>query len=122
MLAFTMAHVSVIMLRFREPDRPSALPDAALDPARQGLAADPGRCSGAVMGLAAWVSVLVLHEGARVAGGGWMAFGILMFVVYRKTQGKSLAKPLRDLRAVAQDEPDAGVRLDPRAGVRGQDR
>jgi APA family basic amino acid/polyamine antiporter len=91
MFAFTIAHISVIVLRFREPDaeRPFRLP----------LSVPAGRGSipltalvGALLGLAAWVSVLILHEGARGAGAVWMAFGLVMYVIYRKSQGKSLAK------------------------------
>ncbi len=34
----------------------------------------------------------MLHEGARVVGGAWMAIGVAMYVVYRRTQGKELTK------------------------------
>ena len=47
---------------------------------------------GFVMALAAWVSVIILHEGARVIGGAWMLAGIAMYVIYRSTQGKALTK------------------------------
>ena len=42
------------------------------------------------MSAVAWITVLALHEGARVAGGIWMVFGITMYVIYRGAQGKSL--------------------------------
>ncbi len=47
---------------------------------------------GALLGAAAWVTVIALHEGARIAGGAWMLFGIALYVIYRKGQGKSLTK------------------------------
>ena len=91
MLAFTMAHVSVIMLRFREPDAPRAFRLPLSIPVGRGSIPIPALV-GALTGFGAWVSVLVLHEGARLAGGAWMVLGVLMYVVYRKSQGKSLAK------------------------------
>jgi APA family basic amino acid/polyamine antiporter len=47
---------------------------------------------GAVLSLGAWISVIALHSGARYVGFGWMAGGLLLYVVYRSTQGKSLTK------------------------------
>ncbi|MGI8945849.1 MAG: amino acid permease [Thermoleophilaceae bacterium] len=91
MLAFTLAHLAVIALRFREPDRPRAY--------RMPLSVRVGRGSvpltaalGVVMGGAAWGSVVVLHEGARLIGGAWMVLGIALYVVYRRRQGKSLTQ------------------------------
>ena len=36
--------------------------------------------------------MIVLHEGARIVGGVWMAVGIAMYVIYRRAQGKPLTK------------------------------
>ncbi|MBA2764320.1 MAG: amino acid permease [Thermoleophilaceae bacterium] len=90
-LAFTIAQISVVVLRFREPDRPR--------PFRIRPSIDVGRGSipipallGAVAGLAAWISVVVYHEGARLAGSAWLLGGVLMYVIYRTAQGKSLRK------------------------------
>ena len=45
-----------------------------------------------VSGLA-FLSVLAFHDTARWVGGGWMAFGLLFYVVYRKVfEGTSLTK------------------------------
>jgi basic amino acid/polyamine antiporter, APA family len=91
MLAFTIAHVSVIVLRFREPERKSAF--------RVPLSIRVGRGSipipsalGALMAGAGWVSVIVLHEGARIAGGIWLLGGLTLYVVYRRGQDKPLGK------------------------------
>lgn len=121
MIAFTIAHVSVIAMRFREPEAQRAF--------RLPLSIPVGRGSvpvlaalGALTGAAAWVSVLLLHEGARIAGGAWMLAGLVLYVVYRKTQGKSLRKrfvipeeSLRDERELEYGNmlvPVFGVRLD----------
>jgi basic amino acid/polyamine antiporter, APA family len=91
MIAFTIAHLSVIVLRYREPDRPRAF--------RVPLSIAVGRGSlplpavlGAALSLVGWVSVVILHSGARIAGGAWMVFGIALYVVYRTTQGKELTR------------------------------
>jgi basic amino acid/polyamine antiporter, APA family len=91
LITFTIAHLSVIVMRYREPDRPSAF--------RVPLSVRVGRGSiplpaalGALGSVIAWVSVVALHEGARVVGGAWMAIGVVMYVVYRRTQGKALTK------------------------------
>jgi basic amino acid/polyamine antiporter, APA family len=91
LISFTIAHLSVIVLRYREPGRPSAF--------RVPLSIRIGRGSvplpaalGALVSVIAWVSVVVLHEGARTIGGAWMAAGVVMYVTYRRTQGKALTK------------------------------
>ena len=38
------------------------------------------------------MTVVVLHEGARIAGGVWMLVGLALYVIYRRSQGKSLTK------------------------------
>ena len=74
-LAFTLAHLSVVVLRFREPDRPRAF-RVPLN-----VRIGRGRCRfpsalGVLFGAGAWVSVVVLHEGARYVGGAWMLAGL----------------------------------------------
>ena len=90
-LAFAIAHASVIAMRFEEA--------YARRPYRMPLSVSVGRGSiplpaalGLVMAVAAWVSVVVLHEGARWVGGGWLAAGLALYLVYRRGQGKSLRK------------------------------
>jgi APA family basic amino acid/polyamine antiporter len=91
MLAFTIAHTAIVVLRFREPDRPRAFRVPLSIPVGRGSIPLPSAL-GAVLGAAAWVSVIVLHEGARYVGGGWLLLGLVLYVVYRKSQGKSLTK------------------------------
>ena len=91
MIAFTIAHLSVIALRFSEPDRPRAF-SIPLSVKVAGGSVPLPAALGALMGAAGWVSVLVLNEGARIAGVGWMLGGLLLYTIYRQTQGKSLTK------------------------------
>jgi len=91
MIAFTLAHMSVIALRFKEPDRPRAFRIPLSVAVGKGSIPLPA-AFGALVGAAGWVSVVVLHEGARIAGAAWMVAGLTLYVVYRKSQGKSLTQ------------------------------
>ena len=102
MLAFTIAHASVIVLRFREPDAARAFRIPLSVRVRGGSIPLPALI-GAVGSLAAWVSVIVLHEGARAVGGLWMLAGVVLFVVYRLSQGKSLRRRYEIPQAALQD-------------------
>jgi basic amino acid/polyamine antiporter, APA family len=91
MIAFSLAHLSVIALRFREKDRPSAFRVPFSVPVRGARVPLPA-VFGAAFSIAVWVSVIVYHEGARYIGLGWMAVGITLYTVYRRGQGKSLTQ------------------------------
>jgi basic amino acid/polyamine antiporter, APA family len=91
MIAFAIAHLSVIVLRFREAGRPSAFRVPLSIRAGNGSVPLPAAL-GAVFAIAAWISVVALHEGARVIGGIWMAIGVVLYVAYRRGQGKSLTQ------------------------------
>jgi APA family basic amino acid/polyamine antiporter len=91
MLAFTIAHVSIIVLRFREPNLPRAFRIPLNVKVGNALLPLPA-VAGALIAGSAWVSVILLHSGARVIGGLWMLVGIVFYVVYRRVQGKPLAK------------------------------
>ena len=105
LLAFTIAHVSLIALRFREP----ALPR----PYRMPFSISVGSGSvplpaalGAAMAATGWITVWVLHEGARLVGGSWMIFGLVLYVVYRRSQDKPLRKRFTIPARALQDAPE----------------
>jgi APA family basic amino acid/polyamine antiporter len=105
MLAFAIAHVSIIVLRYREPNLPRAF--------RIPLSVKIGRGSvpipallGALFAIAAWISVIALHEGARIIGGFWMCGGILFYVIYRRVQNKPLAKRYQIPAEALRDAPE----------------
>ena len=91
MIAFTLAHLAVIALRFRESDRPSAFRVPFSIPVRGARVPLPA-VFGAFFSILVWVSIVIYHEGARVVGTVWMAAGITLYVVYRRGQGKSLTR------------------------------
>jgi APA family basic amino acid/polyamine antiporter len=89
MLSFTIAHVSVIRLRLRDPDRerpyrgPGTLRVAGR---RLPLFA----VLGGIGTFLAFVTVTALHIAVAVAGVGWLLTGIGVYVAYRHRQGLDL--------------------------------
>jgi APA family basic amino acid/polyamine antiporter len=82
-LAITIAQLSIIRLRITEPDRPR--PFRVPWGMRWGPAQLPiPALFAAVISALAFLSVLAYHDTARWVGGGWMVFGLLFYVVYRK--------------------------------------
>ena len=87
MLAFTIAHLSICVLRYREPDRerPFRVPGGVR--VRGGELPLPA-VVGAVLSFAAWISVIVLHSGARYVGMAWILGGVVLYLAYRTGAGK----------------------------------
>jgi basic amino acid/polyamine antiporter, APA family len=119
MLAFTIAHASVVALRFREPDRerPYRVP---MSIAIGGAEVPVPALVGAVASGLGWLALLVFHTGARYVGLAWLAGGIVLYVAYRKSQQKPLLRrvtiPERALRYEAL-EPEFGSILVPILGT-----
>lgn len=91
-LAITIAQFSIIRLRFTEPDRPRPFVVPFNFSWRGASLPAPALFAAVVSGLA-FLSVLVVHDRARWVGGGWMLFGLLFYVVYRKLiEGTTLTK------------------------------
>jgi APA family basic amino acid/polyamine antiporter len=120
LLGLTIAHVAICRLRYLEPDRdrPYKMP---LGLRFRGGELPIPAVVGAVLSFIAWISVIVLLSGARYVGFGWMAGGLLLYVVYRTTQGKSLTKrvlvPERALRREGTRELEYGSILVPLFGT-----
>jgi APA family basic amino acid/polyamine antiporter len=105
-LVFGIAHVSVIALRFREPDARRAYRVPLSIPVGRGSVPLPS-VAGALLALLGWVSVLILHEGARYVGGAWLLGGVLLYVIYRGSQDKPLRQRFTIPAAALQDAPGA---------------
>ena len=89
MLSFTIAHLAVIRLRFTEPDH--ARPYRG--PGNVRFAGRDVPVFAVVGGLGtglAFVVVTALHLDVAAAGVGWLAIGMLTFLVYRRAQGLDL--------------------------------
>jgi len=90
-LAFTISHLSICRLRYTEPDRdrPYRIPLSVT--IRGGQLPLPA-VFGALVSAAGFVTVMILHEGARYVGLGWMAVGVALYVVYRRADETSLLR------------------------------
>jgi basic amino acid/polyamine antiporter, APA family len=108
LLALTIAHVSIVVLRFREPDRerPYRVPGNVR---LRGRPVPLPAVAGAALSGLLWLSVVATHEGARTVGGLWLLGGLVLYVVYRRTQGKPL------LRRVVVPEAALKAERPPRA-------
>jgi APA family basic amino acid/polyamine antiporter len=98
LLAFTAAQLAVIKLRIDEPDLPR--------PYRAPWSVNLGRAEvplpaliGAPLTFAIWIVALATHPAARYAGPAWLAAGVVVFVVTRRSHGEGLLE-----RVVAPDE------------------
>ena len=100
MLSFTIAHVSVIWLRRRqaEEERPWKPP---LNFRAFGFELPLTAVLGGLGTFAAWIVVMALNPRTLVVGLGWMALGILIYVLYRRNQ----RLPLTETVKVVTPEP-----------------
>jgi APA family basic amino acid/polyamine antiporter len=111
MLAITIAHLSILRLRVTEPEqrRPFRVPWSF---GWRGARIPLPTLFAALLSLLAFLSVLVLHDTARWVGGGWMVFGLLFYVVYRKVfEGTSLTRRVSVTeRALTKQVPEISYR------------
>jgi APA family basic amino acid/polyamine antiporter len=94
LLAFTAAQLAVIKLRFSEPARrrPYRVPFTV-----RGVPVPSA--VGAVLTFTVWIIAMATHPGARYAGPAWLAVGLVLYVVVRKSRGEGLLE-----RVVSADE------------------
>ncbi|HSS31652.1 MAG TPA: amino acid permease [Solirubrobacterales bacterium] len=111
-LAITIAHLSVIRLRVKMPDkqRPFRIPFGFAWGSNAVLPL-PAIVAAILSGLA-FLSVLAFHTTARWVGLGWLIFGLLFYVVYRKVfEGTTLTKRVSVTeRALTKQVPEIEFR------------
>ena len=100
MLSFTIAHVAVIRLRQRHPDRERKW-KPPLNIRAFGFEIPITAVLGGLGTFAAWVIVIALHTTTGLVGAGWMIFGVLLYIAYRRRH----QLPLRDTVKVVTPEP-----------------
>jgi APA family basic amino acid/polyamine antiporter len=86
MLSFTIAHLSILALRRRQPDRYRPY-RAPWNVRWRGDEVPMTAVIGAIGTGAAFVSVVVLHSEARIIGTVWMAAGLAGYLLYRRHLG-----------------------------------
>ncbi len=111
MLAITIAQFSIIRLRITEPDRPRPF-RVPLDVSWRGAQIPLPALFAGVLSALAFVSVLAYHDRARWLGLGWMTFGLLFYVVYRKVfEGTTLTKRVSVTeKALTKQVPEVAFR------------
>ena len=89
MISFTAAHLSVISLRYREPDleRPFRAP---LNVRLFGGSVPLTAVFGAMGTFAVWCVIVYYQPQSRLVGFAWMGVGLVGYVIYRKSKGYSL--------------------------------
>ncbi|MCA1689538.1 MAG: hypothetical protein LC720_03580, partial [Actinobacteria bacterium] len=103
MLAFTIAHLSICVLRFREPERERPFRIRLSIRVRGGELPLPAAV-GAGLAFAAWISVFVLHDGARYVGSAWLVGGVVLYVAYRKSAGQPILSRVVVPEAILRSE------------------
>ncbi len=111
MLAITIAQLSIIRLRITEPDRPRPF-RVPLDFEWRGTRLPAPALLAALLSGLAFLSVLAYHDTARWVGGGWMLFGLLFYVVYRKVfEGTTLTRRVSvSEKALTKQVPEVAYR------------
>lgn len=104
LLAFTIAHLSIVKLRYREPerDRPYRVP---LSVRFRGGSLPLPAVVGALLSAAGWVTVVVLHDGARYVGLAWLLGGLALYVIYRRSDGNPLLRRVTIPEQALRREP-----------------
>ncbi|HWM55568.1 MAG TPA: APC family permease [Solirubrobacterales bacterium] len=94
MLSFTVAHVSVIQLRRRLPDRRRPW----MPPANfrwRGRLLPLSALVGGLGTFSAWVVVMALNVRTLAIGGAWMLIGLTLYMLYRRNQGLGLRQTVK---------------------------
>jgi basic amino acid/polyamine antiporter, APA family len=101
MLSFTTAHVALVALRVKEPDRerPYRMP---WNVSIRGYSISLMAVLGAIGTFAAWCTVVALHTEARTIGIPWMVLGMAGYFVYRRRQGLD---PRRSYKIARPERP-----------------
>jgi APA family basic amino acid/polyamine antiporter len=119
MISFTAAHLSVIALRIREPEleRPWRAP---LGIPWRGARLPLTAIIGALGTFAVWLVIVAYQSASRYIAFGWIAVGLVMYVVYRRRKGYSLTETVAKVvvRETMQSDIDYDQILVPIVGSR----
>ncbi len=113
MLSFTTAHVAVVALRVKEPDRerPYRMP---WNVRIRGSDIPMTAVIGAIGTFGAWCAVVALHTEARTIGIPWMLAGMAGYFYYRHRQGLD---PYKSYRIAREERPPDFHELDYRTAL-----
>ncbi len=91
MISFTAAHVSVVVLRFKEPALERPFLTRPNVPWR-GRSLPLLSVVGGLGTFTVWCVVVATHAEGRLIGFSWMAAGFVVYVLYRRAKGYSLTR------------------------------
>jgi APA family basic amino acid/polyamine antiporter len=113
MLSFTTAHVAVVALRYKDPDRerPYRMP---WNVRIRGRPIPLTAVLGGIGTFGAWCAVVALHTEARAIAIPWMVAGMAGYFVYRKSQGLD---PRKHYRIARPERPPDFAELDYRTAL-----
>ncbi len=117
MLSFTIAHLALIRLRIAKPDleRPYRPPGNARI---RGRDIPMFAVIGGLGTAAAFFVTVVLHPDVAATGVGWLALGVVVYLLYRRRQGLDLDLDAQGRDPAAGRRPRGRVRLGARADGR----
>ncbi len=119
MISFTAAHVSLVVLRIKEPDleRPWRVP---FNIRVKGRLLPLTAILGGLGTAAVWVVIVSFQSSSRLIGFLWFGVGLLMYLTYRKAKGYSLTKSVATtmMPESMQDDVDYHQILVPIVGSR----
>jgi basic amino acid/polyamine antiporter, APA family len=91
LIGLTIAHLSIVMLRSKEAarERPYKMPGTVRIRGRE---VPLPAAAGALASAAVWVGLVITHSGARWVGTAWLAGGLILYLTYRTSEGKSIVR------------------------------
>ena len=109
MISFTVAHVSVVWLRHKEPDtrRPFRTP---VNFTIAGYSVPVLAVIGGLGTFTVWCVVVATHPMGRLIGFLWMGAGLSMYVLYRRAKGYSLTRTVE--KVVVPESMQADIDYD----------
>jgi APA family basic amino acid/polyamine antiporter len=96
MLSFTIAHISIVRLRQRFPDRTRPW-KPPLNLRILGFELPVTAVLGGLGTFSAWIVVMALNTRTLVIGTGWMLIGASVYLLYRRSQGLPLSATVKVL-------------------------
>jgi APA family basic amino acid/polyamine antiporter len=94
MIAFTAAHVSVVVLRRKEPDLPRPF-RPPFNVTIRGTSVPLTAVFGGLATFTVWCVILYYKPMSGLIGIAWVGVGIVAYVIFRKAQGYSLTKTVK---------------------------
>jgi APA family basic amino acid/polyamine antiporter len=94
MLSFTIAHVAVIQLRRNKPDVERTW-KPPMNVRAFGAYVPISAILGGLGTFSAWIVVMALNPRTLFVGLGWMVFGILVYIIYRRNQRLPLTETVK---------------------------